>query len=171
MYYLWYNCITYFNIYLIFLFSDDTSNQFISCKYEYCDTLVYEPELIDDLYCSLACKNLDKKQTVTEEEPIIDETSNLSKKPAVDRKHLLTKLEDRINKRKQLLSTSCSADMIKENEDLNKQILNFFNKPSKEENQSPIKSSLSISSPEAIDDDDDEDDDNNYFDLKVYFYS
>jgi len=137
---------------------------------------VYEPELIDDLYCSLACKNLDKKQTVTEEEHIIDETSNLSKKPAVDRKQILKKLENRINKRKQLLSTSCSADMAKENEDLNKQIINFFNKPSKEENQSPTKSLVPISSPEAIDDDDDdddddEDDDNNYFDLKVYFYS
>ncbi|XP_029345307.1 uncharacterized protein LOC100164434 isoform X2 [Acyrthosiphon pisum] len=144
---------------------DDTSDQFISCKYEYCDTLVYEPELIDDLYCSLACKNLDIKKTVTEEEHFINETSNLSDKTIVDRKNLLTKLENRINKRKQKLKTSCPEDIVKENDDWNEQLINFFDKPSKEESQPPLKSLLPINSPEVIDDDDDDDDDN-YFDLK-----
>lgn len=131
---------------------------------------MYEPELIDDLYCSLACKNLDIKQTVTEEEHFIDETSNTSEKTTVDRKNLLTKLENRINKRKQKLKTSCPEDMVKENDDFNEQLINFFNKPSKEESES-LKSLLPISPSEAIDDDDDDDDDNNYFDLKVYFYT
>lgn len=144
---------------------DDRSDQFISCKYEYCDTLVYEPELIDDLYCSMACKHLDIKQTVTEEEHFINETSNQSDKAIVDRKNLLTKLENRINKRKQKLKTSCPDDMVKENDDWNEQLINFFHKPSKEESQPPLKSLLPINSPEVIDDDDDDDDDN-YFDLK-----
>jgi len=141
---------------------------------------VYEPELIDDLYCSLTCKNLDIKQTeetVTEVEHFVDETSNLSKTTTVDRKHLLTKLENRINKRKQLLTTSCPADIVKENDDWVKELKHFFNKPSKEENQPPLKSFLPISSPTAINDDDDDDNDDddddndNYFDLKVYFYT
>jgi len=157
--------------------NDDTSNQFISCKYEYCDTLVYEPELIDDLYCSLACKNLDMKKIVTEEENVIDETTNLTKTSIVDRKHLLTKLENRINKRKQLLTTSCPKNSVKKN-NFDQQLINFFNKPSLEDNQSPLESnkdlksklSLPISIPDAIDiddeDDDDDDDDDEYFDLK-----
>jgi len=148
------------------LFAGDTSNQFISCKYEYCDTLVYEPELIDDLYCSLICKNLDIKQTVDtvcnsdqKEENGIKETCNTSEKTTVDRKNLLTKLENRINKRKQLLKTLNPEDSIKENDDWNEQLLHVFNEPSKEENQLPIKPLLPISSSEAIDDDDDDDDD------------
>ncbi|XP_022164017.1 uncharacterized protein LOC111029358 isoform X2 [Myzus persicae] len=150
---------------------DDTSDQFISCKYEYCDTLVYEPELIDDLYCSFTCKNLDLKQTetATEEEHFVDESSNVSKNTTVDRKHLLTKLENRIHKRKQLLTNSCPAEIITENDDFNTQLKNFFNKPSEDENQS-LNSSLPMSCPIVIDDDDDddedEDEDDNYFDLK-----
>jgi len=130
---------------------------------------VYGPESINDLYCSLACKNLDIKQTVIEEDNFSNETSNLSDKTRVDRKNLLTKLENRINKRKQKLKTSCPEDMVKENDDWNEQLIHFFNKPSKEESQPALKSLLPISSPETIDDDDDDDDDNNYFDLKVYF--
>lgn len=132
---------------------------------------MYEPELIDDLYCSLACKNLDIKKTVAEEEHFINETINLSDKTVVDRKNLLTKLENRINKRKQKLKTSCPEDMVKENDDLNEQLTHFFDKPSKEESQPPLKSLQPINSPEVIDDDDDDDDDDNYFDLKVYFYT
>jgi len=60
--------------------------------------------------------------------------------------------------------------MVKENDDWNEQLINFFHKPSKEESQPPLKSLLPINSPEVIDDDDDDDDDN-YFNLKVYFYT
>ncbi|CAH1736525.1 unnamed protein product [Aphis gossypii] len=160
--------------------NNDTSDQFISCKYEYCDTLVYEPELIDDLYCSLACKNLDLEKIRTEEENVVDKTTNLSKTSTVNRKHVLSKLENRINKRKQLLTSSCPDDLIKENDDFDKQLINFFNKPSVEENQSSLKLSKPISSVEAVvddngydvddddddDEDDDDDDDDDYFDLK-----
>jgi len=112
-----------------------------------------EPELlIDDLFCSLACKN--QKQTVTKEH-FVDETSNPTEKTTVDRNHILTKFKNRINKKKQMLKTSCPEENDNSNE-------HIFNEPSKEENQPPLKSLLSISYPEAIDN-------HNYFDLKVYF--
>ncbi|KAL4088691.1 hypothetical protein QTP88_023775 [Uroleucon formosanum] len=127
---------------------DDTSKKFISCNYEHCGTLVEEPELlIDGLYCSLACKN--NKQTVIKEEHFIDKTSVPTKKTTVDRNHIFTKLENRINKTKQLKTSS-----PEEIDDCNEQLIHFFNESSKEENQQPLKSLLTISSPEAIDDDD-----------------
>jgi len=124
---------------------------------------VEEPELlIDDLYCSLPCKN--QKQTVTEEEHFIDETSNPTEKTTVVFNHILTKFKNKTNKKKQLLKTSCPE----ENGNSNEQVIHIFNERNKEENQPPLKSLLSISYPEAIDDDN-KYDDNNYFDLKVYF--
>ncbi|CAI6348959.1 unnamed protein product [Macrosiphum euphorbiae] len=117
---------------------DDTSKKFISCKYENCGKLMEEPELlIDNLFCSLACKN--QKQTVTEEH-FVDETSNPTEKTTVDRNHILTKfknrtnkkkltkfknrinkkkltkLKNRINKKKQMLKTSCPEENDNSNE-------------------------------------------------------
>jgi len=63
--------------------------------------------MFDRLYCSLECKI--RKQTVTEEEHFIDETSNRTEKTTVDQ-NILTKLENRINKKKQLLKTSCPEE-------------------------------------------------------------
>ncbi|VVC36175.1 Hypothetical protein CINCED_3A008865 [Cinara cedri] len=98
--------------------SDDRSAQFVSCHYTYCDTLVHEPELIDNLYCSETCKRLNSKLNVDHEEPIIDvqEITNSSKKPKIDRKKLLAKLENRINKRKQML-TSTRPEKMARNDD------------------------------------------------------
>ncbi|XP_050435903.1 uncharacterized protein LOC126842792 [Adelges cooleyi] len=90
---------------------NDKMGQFVSCHYEYCDTLVHEPELIDKLYCSLACKQMDSKGVVAIEEPI-NEPEEVSipiapKKPIIDRQQLLAKLGNRIHKRKQQLTAPC----------------------------------------------------------------
>jgi len=127
---------------------------------------VCKSESIDDLYCSLSCKSLDLKN-ITKEENVIDKTTKLSKKSTVDQKHLLSKLENKVNKRKQLLTTSCSDNLIKENDDFDKQLINL-KKPPIEENQSSLKLPKPTSFPEAIDDDyDDDNDDELYSDLKV----
>jgi len=144
------------------------TNKFIPCKYhEYCNTLVDEPELlIDDLYCSLACKNRDKKQTVPEEEHFIDETVNETQKTTVNLNQIFTKLDNRINKRKQLLKTSCTERAVEENYNRKELSMILCCEPSKEENEAPLNSLMPISSSEKIDNDD-----NNYFDLEVYFYT
>jgi len=118
---------------------------------------VCKPESIDDLYCNLACKNLDLKK-ITKEENVIDKTTKLSKTSKVDQKHLLSKLENKVNKRKQLLTISCSDNLIKENDDFDKQLINL-KKPPIAENQSSLKLSKPTSFPEAMDDDYDDDDD------------
>jgi len=112
---------------------------------------VFKPEIIDNLYCSFTCKQLDVKQIVTEE-----------KTSSIDQKHLLTKLKNTVNKRKRLL-TSCPENIL-ENVVRDEKLIN--NKPSIKENQFPLKLLLPINSPEAIDDNDDR-----HFDLKVYFYT
>lgn len=134
------------------------SKQLLSCKYEYCNIFMYKPELIDNLYCSLECKRLDAKQTVTEKELFIN-------KSTVDLKHHSKKSQKRISKRKQLLTTYCSEDMVKENNDWDEQLKLIFNKISTKQTQSLLKPSLPIISPESIDDDD------KFVDLKVYIYS
>jgi len=89
---------------------------------------VFKPEIIDNLYCSFTCKQLDVKQKVTEE-----------KTSSIDQKHLLTKLKNTVNKRKQLL-TSCPENML-ENVVRDEKLIN--NKQSIKENQS-----ISIKIPE-----------------------
>jgi len=128
---------------------------------------VDEPELlIDDLYCSLACKNVDKKQTVPDEEYFIKETFNPTKKTTVDCNQIFTKLEKKINKRKQWLNTTSTEDTVEENYDRKEQSMILCNDPFKEETEAPLISLMPINSPEIIDDDD-----NNYFDRKVYFFT
>lgn len=94
------------------------SNRFISCHYQYCHTLVYEPELIDDLYCSLACKNLHAQIVVIEDETTVDseENINLTQKPEVIQKHLLSNLENITHKRKQLLTSPCPKKIARRND-------------------------------------------------------
>jgi len=94
---------------------------------------VYKPELIDGLYCSLTCKNLDIKLIIRQESVIldkkhfIDQTSSLSKKSTVHLQHCSKKLENRISKRKQLLKTSCPENFVIENFDLER-LQQIFNK-------------------------------------------
>lgn len=91
---------------------------FEPCQYEYCHTLVNEPELIDNLYCSLVCKKLDAKLKLATEKPIVqkpEEDMDLPKKPVIDRKMLLAKLKSRINKRKQSLPTFHEDNFTKPN--------------------------------------------------------
>lgn len=81
---------------------------FIRCEYEYCDTIAYKPEMIDKMYCSSGCKNLDTKLKLATKKPSNEprkpqENINILKKPVIDRKMLLAKLRSRINKRKQSL--------------------------------------------------------------------
>ena len=121
---------------------------------------------ISDLYCTYICKNLDAKQKITKKKHLINEPSNPSKKSTIDQKHLFTKLENRINKRKQLLTISCPEDTV-EWIDVNG-LINLSEKLPIEKNRSLQQSLLPISSPETEDDDDEN---NYYFDLKVYIYT
>ncbi|KAE9542333.1 hypothetical protein AGLY_003460 [Aphis glycines] len=84
----------YGSIEYIHIGTSESSDQLISCKYEYCDILLCKPESIDDLYCSLACKNLDLKK-ISKEENVIDKTTKLSKTSKVDQKYLISKLENK----------------------------------------------------------------------------
>jgi len=78
---------------------------FVNCQYEYCGTLINEPEMIDNLYCSLVCKKLDTKLRLATEKTVTipQPPEEPQKKPVIDRKLLLAKLKSRINKRKQSL--------------------------------------------------------------------
>lgn len=75
-----------------------------TCEYEYCDTLISGLELIDNLYCSSTCKKFDTKLKLAQEKkPIVKlkiDDPRL-KLPSINREVLLTKLKNRINKRKQ----------------------------------------------------------------------
>jgi len=169
-------CIIYFKNWC---FTDDkNSGQFISCHYKYCETLVFEPELIDDLYCSLVCKDLDSKKMVSDNTISINNSSQkhtnpLAERPMIDRRVLLAKLESRINKRKQVLSSSYYPEKISRNDDWEEmeQVENSCD----DHGQSSQNSSHQISSPEVVEDDndedgdDDDDDDDEIFNLKVYF--
>jgi len=77
----------------------------IHCQYEYCGAPINEPEMIDNLYCSLVCKKLDTKLRIATEKTvtIAQPPEEPQKKPVIDRKMLLAKLKSRINKRKQSL--------------------------------------------------------------------
>jgi len=101
------------------LFSDDDeSGRFVSCHYEYCHTLVYEPELIDGLYCSLTCKNIEaNKMTVIDESDIdAEKNTNRHTKSVVKQNNFLSKLEDKIHKRKQSFTTPCPEKMARNND-------------------------------------------------------
>lgn len=101
------------------MFSDDQSSQFVSCQNEYCSALVYEPELIDGLYCSLTCKHLQEKQ-ITVSNIDVEDNTNTHKQFEIDQKFFLSKLEDetdnKIHKRKQSFTTSCPEKMIRIND-------------------------------------------------------
>lgn len=154
---------------------NDKYGRFVCCVYEYCDTLVHEPELIDNLYCSLMCKKLDLKDIVTTEEPITKskEITN-SKKPIIDRKQLLEKLENRIHKRKQSLTSSNSGKKFR-NYSWNEleQLENSRPDLPLDENQS-LNIPYDISSPEAENDDNggnsDDDENSTLLNFKVYLY-
>jgi len=155
------------------VFSDDeNSGQFISCHYEYCETIVFEPELIDNLYCSLVCKSLDSKQ-ISEKKSSNNRkkyTKPLDKKSIIDRKLLLAKLENRINKRKQRLSPPCRRK-IPRNDDSNEieQFENLRDESLIDHKQISQNSSHKLSSRGVEEDDnDDDDDDDDMFNPKVY---
>lgn len=180
------------------VFSDDeNSGQFIPCHYKYCETLVFEPELIDNLYCSLLCKKSDsKEEIVSEKKPINDKDNlqkhtdllkqklindnlqthiNLSENRPIDRKVLLAKIESRINKRKQLFSPCSRPQKIPRNDwdEIEQFNENSCDQPSIDQS-SQNSSSNQSSSPEVVKGDDDvggedDDDDNEIFSLKVNF--
>ncbi|XP_050533446.1 uncharacterized protein LOC126901179 isoform X2 [Daktulosphaira vitifoliae] len=143
-------------------------NHFVSCHYEYCDTLVHKLELIDNLYCSFACKKLDFNKNI-EESATVQEApfSSLPLKPKIDRQQILTKIGNRIiHKRKQLL-TPPSPDKRTVNDGWDEP---FFDSSCSEppndilsSKYSPINNSF-----HEIDDDDDDDDDDGdiVFDLE-----
>lgn len=88
---------------------------FVRCEYEYCDTIAYKPEMINQMYCSLGCKNLDTKLKLATKKPANEqpqEDTNKLKKPVIDRKMLLAKLRSRINKRKQSLPSSQKENVL-----------------------------------------------------------
>lgn len=145
------------------LFSgDNESSKFISCHYAYCDTLVYEPELVDELYCSRTCKRLNSNIIVKDEKPVVEELKNPpAKPPIIDRKKLLAKLENRINKRKQMLTTACPEKIARtEDWDDLEQFENSCNEQPTIELNSPTHSFGQTNIPE-------DDGDLLIFDLKV----
>lgn len=73
------------------------------CEYEYCDTMTYGLELIDNMYCSLTCKKFNTKlMLATQKKPVVrfNLKKDDQKQPVVDRKMVLKKLKDKINIRK-----------------------------------------------------------------------
>jgi len=139
----------------------DDDSQFVSCHYQYCHTLVHTPELINGLFCSSECKQLDCK-LIEVEESTNNEKINIEKKSVVDKKHILTKLENRINKRKQLLISAC-PEKIARNKDWN-EIKKFDNSCRVDVHQSfrslPNQISISVAKDGYQD----------ILDLKVYFF-
>lgn len=146
---------------------DDDKGQFVTCQNEFCDTLVYEPELIDNLYCSYACKNSKQKDVETEEKTVVP------KKPPIDRKVLLARLattvtKNKTNKRKQTFVPS-ALEKVARNDDWDvPQLGNLSSQPPEEppidENPFPQNSPQKSESPEPEVEDDDDD---LIFDLKV----
>lgn len=150
---------------------DDDKGQFVTCQNEFCDTLVYEPELIDNLYCSLACKNSKQKNIEAEEKPV------LPKKPPIDRKLLLAKLattvtKNKTNKRKQTFMPSGLEKMAKHDDWDEPQLRHLssqqLEKPPIVKNPSPQNSPPKSESPEPEVEDDDDD---LIFDLKVKLFN
>lgn len=164
------------NIHLKFLFLEDydRSEQFVSCQYRYCETLVHEPELIDNMYCSLMCKKLCAKQLGPEDKSNIelDEIKNPTGKiPFIDRKQLLVKLGNRIHKRKQMLSFSCPEKMSRNYDwDELDQFENSYGESPIDEKQSSQNSPHNLEKEVENDDidDDNENDAEEMLDLKVY---
>lgn len=73
------------------------------------------------------------------EEPIVEveEITNPPPKPVIDRKQLLAKLENRINKRKQLLTSTC-PEKIARNDDWDElQFENSYSEPPVDESPPP----------------------------------
>lgn len=73
--------------------------------------------MIDKIYCSSGCKNLDNKLKLATKKPANEpqkpqENTNIFKKPVIDRKMLLAKLRSRINKRKQSLTPSQKENVL-----------------------------------------------------------
>jgi len=61
--------------------------------------------MIDNLFCSLSCKNLDKKLKLATKKYVVvpQPQEELKKKLVIDRKFILAKLKDKICKRNQRL--------------------------------------------------------------------
>lgn len=141
------------------------SGRFISCHYQYCHTLVYEPELIDDLYCSLTCKNLHAQHIVIEDETTVDieENINVTQHPVVQ-KHLLSNIENITHKRKRLLTSPCPKKIARRNDNWNEleQYKNTYIKIPIVESDSSEQLTELINISETEDDDD-------FIDLRVLF--
>ncbi|CAI6359714.1 unnamed protein product [Macrosiphum euphorbiae] len=76
------------------------------CRYEFCQLIIDESKLIDNMYCSLECKKFDTKLQIANKSSCDIEQAREEtpiNKPVIDRKMLLAKLKSRINKRKQSL--------------------------------------------------------------------
>lgn len=151
-----------------FFLEDEKSGQIVSCHYQYCHTLVHEPELIDSLYCSAICKHLHSQQMTIEDEPTHDFEENISppKNSDIEKKQSLAKIESRTNKRKQVLVCS-SEKKNAQNDDWN-ELEQFDNSC----NEAPIDTNVSSqNSPDCTifsSSDIDDDDDDGKIDFKVY---
>lgn len=157
----------FLNLYLNCLFSDDLSDKFFSCKYIYCDIIVSELEMVDNLYCSFDCQKMDLKEILTKDKNVNAKSTSLLIKSAVDIKYCSKISEKRISEKKQVLTTYRSEKMDKVNDDCDEHLNHVFNKPSIEKYQSLLKPLMLTISPESINDDNDDE----HFDLKVYFYT
>lgn len=144
-----------FLIFFKCMFSEShESGRFISCHYQYCHTLVYEPELIDDLYCSLTCKNLHAQHIVIEDETTVDIEENIN----------LSNIENITHKRKRLLTSSCPKKIARRNNNWNvlEQYKNTYIKIPIVESESSEQLTELINISETEDDDD-------FIDLRVLF--
>lgn len=93
-------------IYIFKHFFSEDDPKFIACKNKYCTSLtrdIIRPELIDNLYCSLACKMLDSKQVENVNKSGVQLNEDSPKECVIDRKTLLEKLKNRINIKRQSL--------------------------------------------------------------------
>lgn len=76
---------------IIFSGNSSKSNKLVACQNEHCDAMVFEPELIFNLYCSMDCSKNSGDKINFEPSP---------QKPKLDRKMVLQKLKNRIRERR-----------------------------------------------------------------------
>lgn len=77
---------------IIFTGIHSKSNKLVSCQNKFCDAMVFEPDLIFKMYCSMECHNKTRLLNTT--------VAYIPQKPKVDRKLVLQKLKNRIRERR-----------------------------------------------------------------------